>query len=105
MRWYAAPVKTHSFICILAYAAVVLGGCREKSTTPAKQAPAIPADAKWHIEHRIFHRVYGANRVYDIIHNYWASGVEVQGGFLRFTEAGSGKARIISGGQITAGEL
>lgn len=99
------PMKTHSFICILACAAAVLGGCREKSTTSAKQAPAIPANAKWHIEHRIFHRVNGANLVNDIIRNYWASGVEVQGGFLRFTDAGSGKARIISGGQITAGEL
>lgn len=99
-------MKTHSFICILACAAAVLGGCREKSTTTKQpQAPVVPADARWHVEHRIFHRVNGANLVNDIIRNYWASGVEVQGGFLRFTEAGSGKVRIITGGQITAGEL
>lgn len=97
-------------LCALVVGAALAGGCREKSSAPAKQpqatqAPAIPADAKWKLEHRIFHRVNGANTMRDIIRSYYAAEVGVQGGFLRFTEAGSGKVRFISGGQITAGEL
>lgn len=91
-------------LCALVVGAALAGGCREKSSTAVEQSRT-PADAKWHIEHRIHHHVNGSYHNGDIIRSYYAAEVGVQGGFLRFTEAGSGKVRFISGGQITAGEL
>lgn len=70
------------------------------------QAPQYPAGAKWKVEHRIFHRVYGANAQGDIVRYYYASQNPIpKDGFACFKDAQSGKWVYIFGGQITITEL
>lgn len=70
------------------------------------QVPQYPAGAKWKVEHRIFHRVNGANTQRDIVRYYYASQVLTpQGGFAIFKDAQTGKLVYITGGQITISEL